>query len=69
LRRQRILPPDELRALEKGTAILLATGLRVARLRLLPYYRGARAAEVAAATAAATQPLNVTTEPTAGTTA
>lgn len=37
-RRDRILTPAELRALPKGTALLLATGTRAAMLRLLPYY-------------------------------
>ncbi|NAZ85203.1 TraM recognition domain-containing protein [Kineococcus sp. T90] len=53
LRRQRILPPDELRALPRGTALLLATGTRAALVRLLPYYRGARSGEITAAAAAA----------------
>ncbi|NAZ81039.1 type IV secretory system conjugative DNA transfer family protein [Kineococcus sp. R8] len=54
LRRQRILPPEDVRALARGHALLLATGLRVGRLELLPYYQGSRAGDVAAATAEAT---------------
>jgi type IV secretory pathway TraG/TraD family ATPase VirD4 len=37
-RRQRRLAPDAVRALPKGTALLLATGCPVAALRLLPWY-------------------------------
>jgi len=38
LRRQRLLPPEDLRAMTKGTALVLATGMRVAQVRLEPYY-------------------------------
>ncbi|MBC3762599.1 TraG/TraD/VirD4 family protein [Quadrisphaera oryzae] len=38
LRRQRLLPAEDLRAMSKGTALVLATGLRVAQVRLEPYY-------------------------------
>ncbi len=55
LRRQRILPPDELRALPRGSALLLATGTRAALLQLQPHYRGPRSAEIAAAAAEATR--------------
>ncbi|WP_432545869.1 type IV secretory system conjugative DNA transfer family protein [Kineococcus sp. SYSU DK004] len=55
LRRQRILPPDELRALPRGSALLLATGTRAALLQLQPHYRGARSTEIAAAAAEATR--------------
>jgi len=55
LRRQRILPPDELRALPRGSALLLATGTRAALLRLQPCYRGPRSREIAEATARATR--------------
>jgi type IV secretory pathway TraG/TraD family ATPase VirD4 len=53
LRRQRILPPEELRQLPKGTAVLLTTGSRPALVELQPWYRGPRAGELAAAEAAA----------------
>jgi type IV secretory pathway TraG/TraD family ATPase VirD4 len=53
LRRQRILPPEELRQLPKGTAVLFATGARAALVELQPWYRGPRAAELTAASDAA----------------
>jgi type IV secretory pathway TraG/TraD family ATPase VirD4 len=43
LRRQRVLPPEEVRALPKGTALLLATGCRPAMVTLQPWYDGDRA--------------------------
>ncbi|GAA4968827.1 type IV secretory system conjugative DNA transfer family protein [Kineococcus glutinatus] len=55
LRRQRILPPEDLRALPRGTALLLATGTRAALLQLQPYYHGPRRDEIAAAVSAATR--------------
>jgi type IV secretory pathway TraG/TraD family ATPase VirD4 len=39
-RRQRVLEPAQIRALEKGTALLLATGIPVALVRLVPWYEG-----------------------------
>jgi type IV secretory pathway TraG/TraD family ATPase VirD4 len=51
LRRQRILPPEDLRALPKGWALLLATGCRPALLQMQPWYDGARAADIRAALA------------------
>ncbi|BCY10982.1 TraM recognition domain-containing protein [Actinoplanes sp. L3-i22] len=54
IRRQRILDPAQIRALPKGTALLLATGVRVAMLTLLPWYDSARADQLAAAVAAST---------------
>jgi type IV secretory pathway TraG/TraD family ATPase VirD4 len=53
-RRQRILDPAQIRALPKGTALLLATGIRVAMLDLLPWYDSARSEQLAAAVAAST---------------
>ncbi|GLW34459.1 type IV secretory system conjugative DNA transfer family protein [Actinoplanes regularis] len=53
-RRQRILDPAQIRALPKGTALLLATGVRVAMLDLLPWYDSARSEQLAAAVAAST---------------
>ena len=53
VRRQRIMGPEDVRALKRGTAILLASGARPALLRLDPWYRQPAAAELAAATAAA----------------
>jgi len=44
LRRERIFGPDQIRALPKGTALLYATGTRVALLTLQPWYAGPQAA-------------------------
>ena len=46
VRRQDILEPAAIRALEPGTALLLATGIRPALLRLTPWYAEPRAAEI-----------------------
>ncbi|GGO95769.1 type IV secretory system conjugative DNA transfer family protein [Wenjunlia tyrosinilytica] len=62
-RLERVLPPDRIRALPKGTALLLATGVRPALIRLRPWYKepnasriqGAAADEVRAITARAAQ--------------
>lgn len=48
LRRQRILPPERVRALPKGTALLLATGCRPALVTLVPWFAGPKARVVAA---------------------
>lgn len=53
LRRQRILAVEDLRQLRKSTAILFATGCRPAMLDMQPWYRGARRAEIEAASARA----------------
>jgi len=55
VRRQRILPPDAVRALPRGSALLLATGCRAALLELTPWYAGEQAAVIAAASATAEQ--------------
>ncbi|MEN3540786.1 hypothetical protein AAH991_37130, partial [Microbispora sp. ZYX-F-249] len=49
LRRQDILEPAAIRALEPGTALLLATGVRPALLKLRPWYAGPHAQDIAAA--------------------
>jgi type IV secretory pathway TraG/TraD family ATPase VirD4 len=49
LRRQRILPPEKLRALPRGSALLLTTGCRPAMVSLTPWYAGPRAQEVSQA--------------------
>ena len=49
LRRQRILGPEAVRALPRGTALLLATGCRPAMITLLPWYDRPRAPDIAAA--------------------
>ncbi|WP_175548822.1 type IV secretory system conjugative DNA transfer family protein, partial [Mangrovactinospora gilvigrisea] len=53
-RTERLLPPDAIRALPKGQALLFATGIRPARLTLRPWYRGPEAQQLAAASAKAT---------------
>jgi type IV secretory pathway TraG/TraD family ATPase VirD4 len=54
-RRQRAMEPAQIRALDKGTALLLATGVPIALIRLLPWYNGPHAKQLAAATTDATQ--------------
>ncbi|WP_442815589.1 type IV secretory system conjugative DNA transfer family protein [Streptomyces sp. NBC_01795] len=44
-----ILPPDKIRALPKGTALLLATGVRPALIRLRPWYKEPGAGAISAA--------------------
>nr|WP_240955544.1 type IV secretory system conjugative DNA transfer family protein [Streptomyces thermoviolaceus] len=44
-----ILPPDRIRALPKGTALLLATGVKPALIRLRPWYKEPGAAAISAA--------------------
>ncbi|MDT5026709.1 MAG: hypothetical protein QOE61_3135, partial [Micromonosporaceae bacterium] len=56
-RRQRILEPAQIRALEKGTALLLATGIPVALIRLLPWYDGPHAKALGVATTEATETI------------
>jgi type IV secretory pathway TraG/TraD family ATPase VirD4 len=46
VRRQRILGPEDIRALPRGTALLLATGTRAAHIRLMPWYEGPDAATI-----------------------
>ena len=53
VRRQRIMGPEDVRALKRGTAILLASGARPAMLRLDPWFREPWAAVIAAVTATA----------------
>ncbi|WP_329301160.1 TraM recognition domain-containing protein [Streptomyces sp. NBC_00659] len=48
-RLERILPADRIRALPKGTALLLATGIRPALVRLRPWYAEPGADRVATA--------------------
>lgn len=49
LRRQRILPPDQVRALPKGTALVMATGCKIAMIELTPWYESDTAAGISAA--------------------
>ncbi|MEF9915590.1 TraM recognition domain-containing protein [Streptomyces sp. P5-A9] len=48
-RQESILPPDKIRALPKGTALLLATGVRPALIRLRPWYKEPGAGAISAA--------------------
>ncbi|MGW0506676.1 TraG/TraD/VirD4 family protein [Micromonospora sp. NPDC003241] len=48
-RQEQVLPADKIRALPKGTALLLATGVRPALIRLRPWYREPNAGPIAAA--------------------
>lgn len=49
LRRQRILAAEDIRALPRGTALLLATGIRAALLSLTPWYDTAAATTISSA--------------------
>ncbi|MFF2998810.1 type IV secretory system conjugative DNA transfer family protein [Streptomyces sp. NPDC057950] len=53
-RQESVLPPDRIRALPKGTALLLATGVKPALIRLRPWYEEPGAAEISAAAKAET---------------
>ncbi|MFC5218925.1 type IV secretory system conjugative DNA transfer family protein [Streptomyces coerulescens] len=57
MRQERILPPDAIRALPKGTALCFATGMRAAMLDLRPWYREPGAADLAAASARASRAI------------
>jgi len=48
-RQQQVLPADKIRALPKGTALLLATGIRPAMIRLRPWYKEPNAGPIAKA--------------------
>ncbi|WP_433119167.1 type IV secretory system conjugative DNA transfer family protein [Micromonospora sp. CA-246542] len=48
-RQENVLPADKIRALPKGTALLLATGIRPAVIRLRPWYKEPDAARISAA--------------------
>jgi hypothetical protein len=52
MRQERILPPDAIRSLAKGSALLFATGLRAAMLTLRPWYTEPGAEQLSAASAA-----------------
>ncbi|MER5339351.1 TraM recognition domain-containing protein [Streptomyces mirabilis] len=53
-RQEAVLPPDKIRALPKGTALLLATGVKPALIRLRPWYKDPGAAAISAAAKAET---------------
>ncbi|MCW8103317.1 TraM recognition domain-containing protein [Streptomyces tauricus] len=54
-----ILPPDRIRALPKGTALLLATGVKPALIRLRPWYKEPGAAEISAAAAKESEAITI----------
>lgn len=60
LRRQRILPPEQIRALPRGTALLLATGCKAALISTQPWYAGARADEIRTFTTVSQEKVDVT---------
>lgn len=57
MRQERILPADAIRALPKGSALCLATGMRVAMLDLRPWYAEPGADDLAAASARASKAI------------
>lgn len=57
VRQQRVLSAADVRALPKGQAILLVTGVKAAIIKLLPWYAGPRAEAIAAATKQAERQL------------
>ncbi|MFJ6570694.1 type IV secretory system conjugative DNA transfer family protein [Streptomyces sp. NPDC091292] len=56
-RQEAVLPPDRIRALPKGTALLLATGVRPALIRLRPWYKEPGAGAISAAAKAETKAI------------
>ncbi|MFJ9447966.1 type IV secretory system conjugative DNA transfer family protein [Kitasatospora sp. NPDC101235] len=57
MRTERILPPDEIRALPKGKILLFATGMRVAMLNIKPWYKERSAKEIGPASSRATKAI------------
>jgi type IV secretory pathway TraG/TraD family ATPase VirD4 len=57
MRTERILPPDAIRALPKGRALLFATGIRPAMLNLRPWYKEPSASVIGPASTAATKAI------------
>ncbi|GGM14712.1 MULTISPECIES: type IV secretory system conjugative DNA transfer family protein [Micromonospora] len=47
-RQENVLPPDRIRAMPKGTALLLATGIRPAMIKLRPWYKEPDAGRISA---------------------
>ncbi|MFJ3498450.1 type IV secretory system conjugative DNA transfer family protein [Streptomyces sp. NPDC086091] len=56
-RQESIMPADRIRALPKGTALLLATGVRPALIRLRPWFKEPNAARISAAAKAETDAI------------
>jgi hypothetical protein len=52
-----VLPADKIRALPKGTALLLATGVRHALIKLRPWYKEPNAGPISAAAKAETEAI------------
>ncbi|GIJ12213.1 type IV secretory system conjugative DNA transfer family protein [Micromonospora andamanensis] len=61
-RRQRILDAAHVRALPKGTALLLATGMRAALITLQPWFEGPLAARLTQAVAASTEAMKTSAQ-------
>ncbi|WP_446038087.1 type IV secretory system conjugative DNA transfer family protein [Streptomyces sp. SID1121] len=57
MRQERILPPDAIRALPKGSALAFATGMKVAMLDLRPWYLEPGAEGLSAASARASKAI------------
>jgi type IV secretory pathway TraG/TraD family ATPase VirD4 len=55
--RRRILEPAQIRAIERGHALLFATGIPAAMIRLLPWYTGPHAAQLERDNTAATEAI------------
>lgn len=58
MRQERVLPLDVLRAMPKGTAVLMATGIRLARIDLKPWYKGQGGKKLGSASAKATAAIS-----------
>ncbi|BEP13850.1 hypothetical protein acdb102_21610 [Acidothermaceae bacterium B102] len=56
-RTQRILPPSAVRAMPKGSALLMATGVRIAPITLQTWFTGPWQADIAAAIAGSSPPV------------
>ncbi|MEU6116071.1 TraM recognition domain-containing protein [Streptomyces sp. NPDC047117] len=56
-RQERVMPVDRIRALPKGTALLLATGIRPALIRLRPWFKEPGAERIQAAAQAESQAM------------
>ncbi|MEW2425910.1 type IV secretory system conjugative DNA transfer family protein [Streptomyces sp. NPDC017943] len=56
-RQENIMPADRIRALPKGTALLLATGVRPALIKLRPWFKEPDAARISAAAKAETEAI------------
>ncbi|WP_229403231.1 type IV secretory system conjugative DNA transfer family protein [Micromonospora okii] len=56
-RQEQVLPADRIRALPKGTALLLATGVRPAVIRLRPWFKEPNAGPISAAARAEVQAI------------